>query len=100
MYTAWISGQAAIAAEAAKTPEGQGKLLTIRNGCIGCHSLDGAKMTGPTWFGLYGADVELADGTTVVADGAFITESILDPKAKEVAGFAPTVTPPYALSGN
>jgi cytochrome c oxidase subunit II len=97
-YTAWISGQAAIAAEAAKTPEGQGKLLTIRNGCIGCHSLDGAKMTGPTWFGLYGSKVELADGTTVIADDAYITESILNSKAKEVAGFSPTVMPPYALT--
>jgi cytochrome c oxidase subunit 2 len=47
-YTAWITKQAAIAAEAAKTPEGQGQLLTVRNGCIGCHSIDGAKMTGPT----------------------------------------------------
>ena len=53
-------------------------------------------MTGPTWFGLYGSNVELADGTTVVADDAFIAESILNPKAKEVAGFAPTVMPPYA----
>jgi cytochrome c oxidase subunit II len=97
-YDVWIAEQSAIAAEAAKTPEGQGQLLTVRNGCIGCHSLDGAKMTGPTWFGLYGSDVKLEDGSTVVADDAFISESILDPKAKEVAGFAPTVMPPYALS--
>jgi cytochrome c oxidase subunit 2 len=97
-YDTWISAQAAIAAEAAKTPEGQGQLLTVRNGCIGCHSVDGAKMTGPTWFGLYGSNVELADGTTVVADDAYLAESILNPKAKEVAGFAPTVMPPFALS--
>ena len=97
-YNAWISDQAAIAAEAAKTPEGQGKLLVIRNGCIGCHSVDGARMTGPTWFGLYGTKVELADGTTVVADDSYFAESILNPKAKEVAGFAPTVMPPYALT--
>jgi cytochrome c oxidase subunit 2 len=97
-YTSWISAQAAVAAEAAKTPEGQGKLLTIRNGCIGCHSTDGAKMTGPTWKGLYGSKVDLADGTTVVADDAYISESILNSKAKEVAGFSPTVMPPYALT--
>ena len=97
-YNAWISTQSAIAAEASKTPEGQGKLLTVRNGCIGCHSVDGAKMTGPTWFGLYGSNVPLADGTTVIADDAYISESILNPKAKEVAGFSPTVMPPFALS--
>ena len=97
-YTAWISDQSAIAAETAKTPEGQGKLLTVRNWCIGCHSVDGAKMTGPTWFKLYGSNVELADGSTVVADDAYISESILNSKAKEVAGFSPTVMPPYALT--
>ncbi len=97
-YDAWITAQSAIAAEAAKTPEGQGQLLTVRNGCIGCHSVDGARMTGPTWFGLYGENVELADGSTVVADDAYLAESILNPQAKEVAGFAPTVMPPFALS--
>jgi cytochrome c oxidase subunit 2 len=97
-YTAWITKQSAIAAEAAKTPEGQGQLLTVRNGCIGCHSVDGAKMTGPTWFGLYGSTVPLTDGTTVVANDAYISESILAPKAKEVAGFSPTVMPPFTLS--
>jgi len=97
-YTAWITKQAAIAAEAAKTPEGQGQLLTVRNGCIGCHSIDGTKMTGPTWFGLYGSNVKLADGRTVVADDAYIAESILNSKAKEVAGFSPTVMPSFALT--
>jgi cytochrome c oxidase subunit 2 len=97
-YTAWISAQAKIAAEAAKTPEGQGKLLTVKNGCIGCHSIDGAKMTGPTWFNLYGSEVPLEGGSTVTADDAFIKESILEPKAKEVKGFAPTVMPAYPLT--
>ena len=96
-YTAWIAEQAAIAA-ASKTPEGQGQILTVKNGCIGCHSVDGAKMTGPTWFGLFGSTVKLADGTSVAADEAFITESILDPKATEVDGFSPTVMPPYVLT--
>jgi len=97
-YDAWISAQAKIAAEAAKTPEGQGKLLTVRNGCIGCHSVDGSKMTGPTWLGLYGEEVLLDDGTTLTSDEAYITESILNPKAKEVKGFAPTVMPAYPLT--
>jgi len=97
-YNAWIKEQSAIAAEAAKTPEGQGQILTVRNGCIGCHSVDGARMTGPTWLGLYGENVELADGSTVVSDDAYLAESILNPQAKEVAGFAPTVMPPFALS--
>lgn len=96
-YDAWIAEQQAIAA-ANKTPEGLGKLLAVKNGCTGCHSVDGTPMTGPTWFGLYGAKVDLADGTSVTADDAFLKESILDPKAKEVLGFSPTTMPPYTLA--
>jgi cytochrome c oxidase subunit 2 len=60
--------------------------------------VDGAKMTGPTWFGLYGSNVKLADGTTVVADDAYLAESILAPKAKEVDGYSPSVMPPFSLT--
>ena len=97
-YDAWITEQKALAA-AAQTPEGQGKLLTVKNGCVGCHSIDGAPMTGPTWFQLYGSNVPLADGSSAIADDAFISESILDPNAKIVEGFpSPSVMPPYALT--
>jgi cytochrome c oxidase subunit 2 len=97
-YDKWIAGQQAIAAAAAQTPEGQGQLLAVKNGCVGCHSPDGSSGIGPTWFGIYGSKVELASGTTVAVDDAYITESILDPKAKEVAGFSPTTMPPFTLT--
>ncbi|MBE0680275.1 MAG: cytochrome c oxidase subunit II [Anaerolineales bacterium] len=97
-YAAWIAEQAAIAA-ASQTPEGQGQILSVKYGCLGCHSIDGSKLTGPTWFGLYGSNVELDNGTSVVADDAFIKESILDPNASVVAGFpSPSVMPPYTLT--
>ena len=95
-YDTWITDQIKIAEES-KTPEGQGKLIATKNGCIGCHSADGTAMTGPTWFNLYGSDVKLADGSTVTADDAFIKESILEPTVKVVEGFPP-VMPPYALT--
>ena len=97
-FNAWIVAQQAIA-EAAKTPEGQGQLLTVANGCVGCHSVTSTSLpTAPTWFGIYGEKVDLANGTTVTVDDAYITESIRDPKAKEVAGFSPTIMPPYTLT--
>ena len=95
-YDVWVAEQIKIAEES-KTPEGQGKLLATKNGCIGCHSADGAAMTGPTWFNLYGSEVKLADGSTVTADDAFIKQSILEPTATIVEGFPP-VMPPYALT--
>ncbi|MBI3163433.1 MAG: cytochrome c oxidase subunit II [Anaerolineales bacterium] len=95
-YDAWVVEQVKIAEES-KTPEGQGKLLATKNGCIGCHSVDGAAMTGPTWFGLYGSEVKLADGSTVTADDAFIAQSILEPTVTVVEGYPP-VMPPYVLT--
>lgn len=98
VYKAWVAEQIKLAEEA-KTPEGQGKLLATKNGCVGCHSADGAQMTGPTWFNLYGSAVPLVDGSTVTADDGYIKESILDPNAKVVEGFpSPSIMPPYVLA--
>jgi len=96
-YDAWMAEQILIAEERAKTPEGQGQLLTISNGCVGCHTIDGAAKTGPTWKGLFGSTVLLADGTTVIADEAFLAESILDPNATIVEGFpSPSLMPDFS----
>jgi cytochrome c oxidase subunit 2 len=98
-YDTWITEQKAIAAVAAKTPEGSGQLLTVKNGCTGCHSVTISPLpSAPTWFDLYGSKVVLTDGTTVTADDAYIKESILNPTAKEVKGFAPTTMPPFVLT--
>ena len=37
--------------------------------------------------GLFGSSVELADGSTVIADREYLIESIKDPAAKQVAGY-------------
>ena len=73
-----------------------GKQLVTANGCLGCHSITSVPLA--TWFGLYGAEVPLADGTTVISDDAYIAESILAPKAKEVAGYSPTIMPAFTLT--
>jgi cytochrome c oxidase subunit 2 len=39
--------------------------------------------------GIFGKQVELQDGRTVLADEAYIRESIVNPQAKIVAGFQP-----------
>jgi cytochrome c1 len=60
---------------------------SVTLGCVSCHSTDGSRREGPTWKGLAGSTVELADGTTVVADEAYLRASIQDPRAQVVAGF-------------
>ena len=62
--------------------------LTQANGCSACHSLDGSKLVGPTWKGIFGRTEALEDGSSVTADEAYLHTSITDPGAQIVAGFA------------
>jgi cytochrome c553 len=72
----------------ALTPAGEaGRDVTIENGCASCHGTNGEGNVGPAFVGLFGSTVELDDGTTVVADEAYIIESIKDPGAKRVEGY-------------
>jgi protein SCO1/2 len=64
----------------------RGQELVRSNGCAGCHGSSGQGGVGPTWVGLYGSDVELHDGTKVVADDDYLTRAITDPGAEIVAG--------------
>lgn len=73
------------------TPAQRGEMLYKSQTCNACHSIDGSKVVGPSWKGLYGHDGELVTGDKYVADDAYITESILNPNAKIVKGYAPSM---------
>ncbi len=64
----------------------RGQDVVRSSGCAGCHGSSGEGGVGPTWVGLYGSDIELQDGTTVVADDAYLERAITDPGAEVVAG--------------
>jgi cytochrome c oxidase subunit 2 len=66
-----------------------GALLYENKGCATCHSLDGSRHEGPTYKGIFGHTVTLADGKQVKVDENYLRESMLDPAAKVVAGFEP-----------
>ena len=90
-FQAWVKEQqSAVSAN----PVERGKKWATQFGCVACHSIDGSKVVGPTWKGLFGHEVPLADGTTVKADDAYLLESIINPNAKIVQGFAPNLMPP------
>jgi cytochrome c oxidase subunit 2 len=77
--------------EAAIVPEPDGYLLLRNTGCIACHSLDGTKLVGPSFKGLYGAERVVTTSTgqiTVIADEKYISTSIYDPDSELVAGYA------------
>jgi cytochrome c oxidase subunit II len=82
-YQAWLSGGAAgesLAAAGAKRFQEQA--------CNTCHA-EQAGARGPSLIGLFGKTVHLQGGQTVVADEAYVRESITNPQAKLVEGYPP-----------
>jgi cytochrome c oxidase subunit 2 len=81
---------------AAASPEERGETWTTEFGCTACHATttDSTATLGPSWLGLFGREEQLADGSTITADEAYLVESIIDPNAHIVAGFQPNVMPP------
>lgn len=88
-YANWASGGGSQG-----TLAEQGQNLFQQFGCSTCHLLDQQGRC-PNLRGLYNKPVQLSDGRTVIADDAYIRESILDPNAKIVAGFEPNVMPVF-----
>jgi cytochrome c oxidase subunit 2 len=82
-FQAWLGG-----GRAADSPAAAGEKLFQDLVCISCHR-DDAQARGPQLKGLFGHTVQLQGGGTVVADEAYIRESIVNPQAKVVAGFQP-----------
>ena len=78
------------------TPAEMGRVLYTQQVCQSCHSLDGSRMVGPTFQGLYGSEHALADGSTVTVDDNYLHESIVEPSAKIVAGYPPAMPANYS----
>jgi cytochrome c oxidase subunit 2 len=72
----------------------QGEQLFAQNGCSTCHLLDQQGRC-PNLRGLYNKPVQLTGGQTVIANDAYLRESILEPNAKIVAGFEPNIMPNF-----
>ena len=86
-YQQWLSGDTR-----GETPELAGQRLFEQLRCGTCHQGGGR---GPALEGVFGSEVLLASGQTVVADEAYIRRSILDPQKEIVKGFEP-IMPAYA----
>jgi len=94
-FQKWVQESVAAQAATSGPDPKRGEKLYNELGCKACHSIDGSKGVGPTWKGLWGEQVKLSDGTTVVADEAYIIESIRQPQAKIVAGFEQQAMPAF-----
>ncbi|MGB0114001.1 MAG: c-type cytochrome [Ilumatobacteraceae bacterium] len=64
-----------------------GEQTARAKGCAGCHGQDFDGAAGPSWIGLAGSDVTLADGSTVLADDDYLTRAIKNPAAEIADGY-------------
>ncbi len=107
-FEAWVAANAASSAATPETASSEGPVaaapseltgtglgaeLAQTQGCLGCHSVDGSQLVGPTWLGLYDSQVTLDDDTTVVADEDYLRRSIVETNAEIVKGFPASVMP-------
>lgn len=67
-----------------------GEKLFKEKGCMACHQ-PAATTIAPSLYGIYGTQRELVSGESVMADEAYLRESILNSRAKISAGFAPSM---------
>lgn len=74
-----------------------GQLVFQAYGCVACHSTDGSKGHGPTLLGLFGSTRPLENADPILADNAYIRESITNPNAKTAHGYPPNYMPPYQM---
>lgn len=79
-------------------PVAAGKTVAERNACGACHSIDGTKLVGPTWKGLFGSTESMTDGSSTVVNEEYIAESIRNPSLRIVAGYDNAMTPYDFLS--
>lgn len=80
-FQRWLSGS-----PAGETMAGAGERLVAKFNCMSCHKEGGR---GPLLTGIYGRTVTLRGGQTLIADEAYIRESILTPGARVVEGYEP-----------
>jgi len=90
VFDAWYNSTNV--APAGVNADATGFKLLAQNGCLNCHRLDEDKLIGPGFRGSFGRKVVLADGSTTIADGAYLLDSILKPGKQVVKGY-PNVMP-------
>jgi cytochrome c oxidase subunit II len=68
-----------------------GLAIMKQNACVGCHSIDGSKLVGPSFKNLYKSEyVVLVNGEEhkIIADSSYIKDAIYNPDANIVKGYS------------
>jgi cytochrome c oxidase subunit II len=106
-FNEWLKEVAAAPAQVAMAPRPpatseakaslakHGSELYSTKGCSACHSIDGTRIVGPSWKGIYGTKVRVVTNgkeREVLVDDEYIKRSELDPNYDIVVGY-PAVMP-------
>jgi len=91
-FQTWLTDTTQIAAAAAEldSPSATGKRIMQNIGCFACHSLDGSRLVGPSFKGIWGKTETVVTGREerqIVVDEEYIRRSIYEPNADVVEGF-------------
>ncbi len=89
-FNKWYTDTTIQTAAATDSPTATGKRIMTNIGCFACHTVDGSKLVGPSFKGIYGTSRKVTSGgqkKEVVADDEYIKHSIYDPGADVVEGF-------------
>lgn len=82
------SSPSAAGDDSAESADARGEQIARSRGCAGCHGQDFDGGAGPSWIGLAGSDVALADGSTIVADQDYLVRAIAEPGADLLEGYS------------
>jgi cytochrome c oxidase subunit 2 len=89
-FQSFMADTTKVAVADSDSPTATGKRIMQNIGCFACHSLDGTKLVGPSFKGIWGAEHTVVTGKEtrkVTVDEDYITRSIYDPNADVVEGF-------------
>lgn len=89
-FTDWLVDTTLVAAANIDTPAAIGKRIMQNIGCFACHTIDGSKLVGPSYKGIWGEEQTVVTGKEkrqVVVDEDYIKRSIYDPNADIVDGY-------------
>ncbi len=90
-FTNWMADTTMVAsAEEIESPTATGRRIMQNIGCFACHSINGSKLVGPSFKGIWGEEQTVVTGgdkRQITVDEEYVRRSIFDPNADVVDGF-------------
>lgn len=91
-FQSWITDTTNVAASVTEieSPAATGRRIMQNIGCFACHSIDGSKLVGPSFKGVWGSTHLVTTGREereIVVNEEYVKRSIYDPNADIVDGY-------------